>query len=128
MNNHNSFMHNDETKSQIGLESVWVTTWWPIQVFALFLAYAEVNVYLEMKSFLKTDEIFMKFRGKLGKALIHNSYINGESCNIPSNKRKRKISHTLETAPTHATEYDGGKWVCPAKIRFQQYICRWPKC
>ena len=31
--NHNSLSHDVGTKFQIGLESAWVTTWWPIRVF-----------------------------------------------------------------------------------------------
>ena len=33
-------------------------------------------------------------------------YINDKSCNIPENKIKIKISHILDTAPSHTTEYD----------------------
>ena len=31
--NKNSLSHDDGTNSQIGLESSWGATWWPIQVF-----------------------------------------------------------------------------------------------
>ena len=31
--NHNDLRHYEGTKSQIGLESSWGTTWWPIRVF-----------------------------------------------------------------------------------------------
>ena len=33
VDNHNSLRHDDGTKSQIGLEILWGTTWWPIRVF-----------------------------------------------------------------------------------------------
>ena len=77
-------------------------------MFAFLVACTEVDAYLSMKYFLKTDETFMKFRGEIAKALIHNSYIYDESCTSPAKTRKRNISHILETAPTHATEYGGG--------------------
>ena len=65
---------------------------------------------------------------KLAKALIRNSYMNEKTCGSPAKTRKRKISHILETALVHATDYDGGKRVSTTKYNHQQYICRWPKC
>ena len=47
-------------------------------MFAFFIVSIEVNAYLAMKYFLKTDETFMKFRGKMANVLIHNYYINDE--------------------------------------------------
>ena len=64
VDNHNALRHDDGTKSQFGLESKWGTTWWPIQVFSFFIPCTEVNAYLEMKYFLKTDDKFMDFRKK----------------------------------------------------------------
>ena len=89
---------------KIGLESKWETTWWPIQVFAFFIACTEVNVYLAMKYFLKTYDKFMDFGERMDQALINNSYTNDKTCGSPANFRKRQLSHILETAPTHATE------------------------
>ena len=57
--NNNSLRHDDRTKLQFGLESKWGTTWWPIQVLLFLIACAEVNTYLVMKYFLKTDYTFM---------------------------------------------------------------------
>ena len=37
--------------------------------------------------------------------MINNSYKNEKACGSPENVRKRQLSHVLETAPTHATEY-----------------------
>ena len=42
----------------------------------------------------------------MAKALINNSYTNEKTCGSPENTRNRKISHILETTPTHATEYN----------------------
>ena len=36
------------TKSQIGLDSAWGTTRWPIQVFYFFVAFTKVNSYLAL--------------------------------------------------------------------------------
>ena len=43
---------------------------------------------------------------KMVKGLINNSYMNEKSCGSPENFIKRQLSHILETAPTHATEYN----------------------
>ena len=59
-----------------------------------------------MKYFLKTDDKFMDFWKKLGKALINNSYTNDKTHGGPENVKKRQLSHILETAHTHATEYN----------------------
>ena len=40
------------------------------------------------------------------KRLINNSYTNEKACGSPANARNRKLSHILETEPTHATEYN----------------------
>ena len=77
--------------------------------FSFFVECAEVDAYLAMKYFLKTDDIFMNFQKKLAKALINNSYMNEKTCGSPENTRKRKISHLSETAPIHATEYNEKK-------------------
>ena len=61
VDNHVALRHDDDTKSQFGLESKWGTTLWPIRVFAFFISCTEVNVYLAMKHFLKTDDKFMDF-------------------------------------------------------------------
>ena len=71
--NHNELRHDGGTKNQIGLESIYVITWMTIRVFDLFIAYTEVNVYLELKYLLKADENFTKLKN--GKAFILNSYI-----------------------------------------------------
>ena len=73
MENNNTLRHDVGTESQIGLDYAWGTTWYPIQVFAFFIACTEVNEYLAMKYFLKTDDTFINFREKLAKALINNS-------------------------------------------------------
>ena len=105
--NHNDLRHDDETKSQFGLESRWGTTWWPIWVFALFTACTGVNAYLAMKYLLKADDKFMDFqKEKKAKGLMNNSYTNEKVCGSPSNIRKRQLSHILETEPTHVTQYN----------------------
>ena len=75
-------------------------------MFTFFMACTQVNAYLAMKSFIKRGGFFMRFREKLAKSLFQNLYINDDSCTSPEKIRKIKISHILETAPAHATEYD----------------------
>ena len=81
----------------------------PSEFLFFFIAFTEVNVYLAMKYFLKTDDKFMDFRKKLANGLIDNSYTNEKACGSPEDVRKRQLSHILETAPTHATEYNEKK-------------------
>ena len=62
-----------------------------------------------MKYFPKMDDKFMDFCKQLAKVLIKNTYTNEKICGSPENVRNIKWSHTLDTAPTHATEYNK-KW------------------
>ena len=41
--NNNSLRYDGRTKSKIGLNSAWGTTWWPILVFTFFVSCSEVN-------------------------------------------------------------------------------------
>ena len=61
VDNNNALRHCGGNQYQIGLESAWGTTWWPIRVFAFIIVCNEVNAYLEMKYFLKRDDTFMKY-------------------------------------------------------------------
>ena len=54
-------------------------------MFAFFIARTEVNAYLAMKYFLKTDDTFMNFWKTLAKAFINNSYTNKKTCGSPEN-------------------------------------------
>ena len=53
------------TKHQIGLESAWWKTWWPIIFLFFFVVCTEVNAYLAMKYSLKTDDKLWNFK-KIG--------------------------------------------------------------
>ena len=79
--------------------------------FYFFITCTEVNTYLAMEYFRKTDETFMNFKKKIAKALIKHSYMNQKTCGSPEKTIKRKISHILDTAPTHATDYNLEKWL-----------------
>ena len=48
----------------------------------------------------------MDFRRKKTKSLIHNSYINDNTCGNIYNTKDRKISQIFETISTHTTDYD----------------------
>ena len=43
---------------------------------------------------------------KLAKGLINKLYTNVKACGSPANTRKRQLLQILETAFTHATEYN----------------------
>ena len=73
-------------------------------MFVFFNAHTEVNEYMAIKYFHKTDDNFMNLREKKAKALIKNLYMDEKTRGIPENTRNRQLSHLLETAPTHATE------------------------
>ena len=45
----------------------------------------------------------------MADGLINNSYKNDKACGSPENFRKWQLSHILDTAPTHFTEYNGQK-------------------
>ena len=64
------------------------------------------------------------FSKKMAKVLVNNSHINENTCGSLSNTIKRKISHILETAPTHATKYNKKRF-CTSKYKYQRYICCW---
>ena len=61
VDNQNAMGHDDRTKYQIGLGGSLGTTWWLIQFFSFFIVCTEVNTYLAMKYFLKTDDSFMNY-------------------------------------------------------------------
>ena len=48
----------------------------------------------------------MNFKINLAKEFINNPYMNNKTCGIPENTIKRQTSHILDTAHTHATEYN----------------------
>ena len=76
----------------------------------LLLTCTEVNVYLYL-----TWIILLCFQGIFSKSLIKKTYINDNIGGSPENTGKRKISHILETTPTHATHCSGEKWLCTTK-------------
>ena len=51
------------------------------------------------------DDTFYEFSIFFAKVLINNSYFNEKTYGIPSNIRKIKISHILETTHTHSNNY-----------------------
>ena len=103
---------------------------WPVRVFTFLLAVTEVNMFLACRYFLWKNEkgkTLLQFRKMLAKALIFNTYLVSEeekekAAQLLHNKR-RKVNHTLETAPQHARKFDRTEWVCDNKWPFQQYRC-----
>ena len=62
MESYNALRHDGGNKYQFGFESKWGKNWWPIRIFAFFIACTEVNAYLAMKYFLKTDDKYMDLK------------------------------------------------------------------
>ena len=126
--------HNNLRHSVPSIEGTWITHRWPLRVFAFILAVSEVNTYLAIKYFLWGGKEVMtlhQFRRRLALALIHNEYIitcgeEGSNTRIRVSKRRRKAQarHVLDSAPPHAKFFDGQKWNCSAKSRYQQYTCK----
>ena len=91
--NNNLLRRDCGTKSQTGLDSSWKTTWWSIRVFDFFIACTEVNSYLEMKYFLKTDETLMEFRENWPRCLF-TTYISMYNNVAVHKKAEIEIYHT----------------------------------
>jgi hypothetical protein len=99
-------------------------------LFAFLLAISEVNTFLAFRSFVWDEEDKMEllhFRRLLALALINMEW-RGDENKESHATRKRRMKHTLATAPTHTTQFLGGKWSRNAKSAYQQHICRGQKC
>jgi hypothetical protein len=124
--------HNNLRHSVPSIEGTWLTHRWPLRVLAFVLSVSEVNTYLALKYFLwKGNEIMTlhQFRRRLALALIHNEYIitteGTGTTRMPSKRRKKmRVIHVLDSAPPHGRFFDGKKWNCTAKSRYQQYKCK----
>ena len=82
--------HNNKQHSPISLEVVWVTKYWPNQVFSFLLSVTEVNINLAVMYFggqEKTGQI--NFHKKLAKVLIFNMHYNEDDDKTPDKERKQ---------------------------------------
>jgi hypothetical protein len=122
--------HNNLRHSGVSIEETWRTHRWANRVFAFILAISEVNCFLAFRCFIweKKDKMeLLHFRKQLALALIFNEW-QGEQTQESPATRKRKATHSLATAPTHATKFSNKKWICKAKSAYQQHICRGRGC
>jgi hypothetical protein len=122
--------HNNLRHAGVSIEETWRTHRWVNRVFAFLLAISEVNTFLAFRSFVWDEEDKMEllhFRRLLALALINNEW-RGDENQESHATRKRRMKHTLTTAPIHATQFLGGKWICKAKSAYQQHVCRGQKC
>ncbi len=58
-------------------------------------------------------------------ALIKNQWIMEQDAN---EQQEVCAIHQLMKAPPHATKFARGRWVCNAKLRYQNYPCMIKKC
>jgi hypothetical protein len=113
------------------IEGTWLTTRWPIRVFAFLLAITEVNMFLALRFFVWNKEDRMElvnFRRKFSGLLIMNPWLpNTYGLNEEADDMLDVDCEHI-TAPEHAREYRNRQWVCTAKARWQQHVCKAPGC
>ena len=132
--NHFNFRHavDDHNNLRHGLpsiESTIITHNWSLRVFTFLLAVTEVNIFKAFCYFVWSDDqipsSLVKFRRKLANAFLNNDYLKFE---VPrgakSTRKKRKIEHSLVTAPCHASKFVGGRWQKKSRAKYQQFVCK----
>lgn len=117
------------------IEETWTTDRWANRVFAYLLATSEINSYLAMKHWLWRDEkeTVHYHRKQLALELInwakdHEEDDIDESGCVTTRKKRTKVEHEYLSAPPFAKMWDGRRWICEAKNRYQQYVCKTPRC
>ena len=119
--------HNKLRHALPSIEDSWRTNRWPVRVFLFILAITEVNTFLVMCWFNWEKEdvpTYLSFRRKLAWELIENKFLLGEKETTAYNLRRRQSEHKLETAPRHASIFNGRRWKCSANLPYQQYKCK----
>ena len=125
--------HNNLRHLTPSLEETWVTHQWPIRVFSFLLAVTEVNIYKAFSYFAWSKEqapdSILAFRKLLALSLINNDFLRLEEArNLRSRGKKKKMDHSIETAPPHASAYVNGRWRKNAKAKYQQFVCKTRGC
>ena len=127
--------HNNMRHDTPAIEDVWVTERWQTRVFSFFLAVTEVNCFYAMRYFVwKNDPgfkgiTFQHSRKKLANSLIHNDLDATKKDYWWSLRQSNGTLHEKMTAPAHAKLFLGkGKWDLSAKSKYQQYVCKGPRC
>ena len=94
--------------------------------FYFFIACTEVNAYLSMKYFLKTDDSFMNFRKNWIRRWLINPIWIRKYMEIHQIPWKKNITHIGDwTYPCYWLKWKKG---LHRKYKYQKYIFRWPKC
>ena len=119
--------HNNLRHSLPSIEGTIMTTRWELRVFSFLLAVSEVNAFLTYRFFCKPDKIptLQEFRHKLAWQLIKNRWVMEQD---EDEQQEVCAVHQLMKAPPHATKYARGRWVCTAKLRYQNYPCTFKNC
>ena len=124
--------HNNLRHQTPALEETWITYRWPTRVFTFLLAISEVNAYLAFRYFVWNGEKklnFHTFRKQLAFGLMYNDWVGPEQPYERSMRSTaRRTLHEIHTAPLFARSYNGRKWLCTAKGKYQQYVCRGANC
>ncbi len=120
--------HNNLRHGLPSIKDSWRTQRWETCVFLFILAITEVNAFLCIRYFtfgkgsLAGCPTLLGFCRRLAWQIINNSWIQAE----PEQEDGVNIAsvHTLMTAPPHAKSYRNRQWICSAKSKHQQYMCR----
>ena len=139
--NHFDFRHmiddgNNNRHATPSFEQTWLTKRWAVRVFAFFIALTEVNIFFAFRYFIWFGEekiTLLQFRRKLALALIDNDYLKAEMeqdlTSDPARRRStRNVKHDPRSAPPYASRWNGQKWICGSKSKYQQFICRGAGC
>ena len=119
--------HNNLRHSLPSVEGTIITTRWELRVFSFFLAVCEVNAFLTYRFFCKPTVVptLQEFRHKLAWQLIKNSWIMNQDV---VEQQEACAIHQLMKAPPHASKFARGRWICSAKLRYQNYPCTFRNC
>ena len=128
--------HNNNWHSNPSIEGTWIPICWAVRVFAFLLAITEVNVFFAFCYFAwkekKVQPTLHEFCRAFALALIHNEYLpvddKTEKKGVVNSWKRRNVLHELMQAPRHASRFDGRKWICNSKARYQQFACRGANC
>jgi hypothetical protein len=120
--------HNNLRHGLPSIEKSWITQRWEIRVFSFILAITKVNAFLCLwyftfgKGTLPGCPILLAFCRRLAWQMINNTWIQSE----PEQEEEVNIAsvHRLMTAPPHAKCFRNRRWICSARSKHQQYMCR----
>ena len=114
--------HNNLHHSLPSVEGTIITTRWKLRVFSFLLAVCEVNAFLIYRFFCKPTVVptLQEFRHKLAWQLIKSSWITNQDV---VEQQEACAVHQLMKAPHHVSKFARGRWICLAKLRYQNYPC-----